>query len=95
MAKKTPEEIIQEADALIRQVQQSLEDTPEIYRAHGLDAGQLNASMGPKEQAEAEAVFRKDMEDIEREVAEEAARLSFANAEPRTGGGMRKMRNMI
>jgi len=94
MATKTPEEIMQEAEALIQQVQQSLDETPEIYQAQGLDARKLNESMGPKERAEAEALFRKDMEDIEREGAEEAARLSFANAVPRTGG-MRKLRNMI
>ncbi|WP_276807903.1 hypothetical protein [Castellaniella defragrans] len=94
MAKKTPEEIMREAEALIQQTRRSLESTTEAYQANGLDARRLNESMGPKEQAEAQAMFRKDMEDIEREVAEEAARLSFANAAPRTGGA-RKMRNMI
>ncbi|MCZ4329459.1 hypothetical protein [Castellaniella denitrificans] len=95
MAKKTLEEIMQEAEALVQEVQRSLSETQEIYQAHGLDARKLNESMGPKERAEAEALFRKDMEDIEREVSEEAARLSFANAAPRTTGGMRKIRNMI
>ncbi|MGA0583171.1 MAG: hypothetical protein ACO2ER_04610 [Castellaniella sp.] len=94
MANKTLEDIMREAEALVQQVQQSLSETQEIYQAQGLDARKLNESMGPKERAEAEALFRKDMEDIEREVTEEAARLSFANAAPRTGG-MRKMRNMI
>lgn len=94
MAKKTPEEIMREAEALIQQTRQNLSATAEAYQANGLDARKLNEAMGAKEQAEAEALFRKDLEDIEREVAEEAARLSFANAAPRTGGA-RKMRNMI
>lgn len=91
---KTPEEIMREAEALIEQTQRSLAATADVYRDQGLDADKLAAGMNEKHQAEAEALFRKDMEDIEREAAEEAARLSFANATPRAGGP-RKMRNMI
>ena len=88
MAKKTPEEIVREAEELIRQTQRSLAATRDVYQ------GAEPQKLGAKEQAEAEALFRKDMEDIEREVAEEAARLSFANAVPRMGGS-RKMHHMI
>jgi len=94
MAKKTPEEIMREAEALIQQTLNSLSGTDNVYRDNGLDRQKLSADMDAKQQAEAQALFRKDMEDIEREVAEEAARLNFANAAPRTGGA-RKMRNMI
>lgn len=86
---------MREAEALIQRTKESLAATSEIFRDAGLD--QL-PSLNPKERAEAEAeaqmLFRKDMEDIEREVAEEAARLSFANATPKSGGA-RKMRNLI
>lgn len=91
---KTPEEIMSEAEALVEQVSRSLASTADVHRDLGLDAEKLSTGMNEKHRAEAEALFRKDMEDIEREVAEEAARLSFANSKPRTGGP-RKMRNMI
>jgi len=98
MANKTPEEIMREADALIQQTLRNLSTTDEVYREYGLDPQNLASASTAKEQAdakaEAEALFRKDMLDIEREVAEEAARLSFANAASRAGGP-RKMRNMI
>lgn len=94
MAKKTPEEIMREAEALIEQTRRNLESTSAAYQDHGLDRQKLEAGLEDKHRAEAEALFRKDMEEIEREVAEEAARLSFANAVPRAGGP-RKMRNMI
>lgn len=93
MTNKTPEEIMREAEALIEQTLQSLEATSEIYREHGLDLEKLNA-LEDKYRAEAEALFRQDMEALEREVAEEAARLSFANATPRTTSP-RRLRNMI
>ncbi|KAB0602098.1 Btc22 family type III secretion system chaperone [Castellaniella defragrans] len=94
MDKKTPEEVMREAEALIRRTERDLAATAEIFQDLGLDVRKLQESMGPKERAEAEALFRKDMEDVEREVAEELARRSFAQAAPRTGGA-RKMRNMI
>jgi hypothetical protein len=94
---KTPEEIMREAEALIRQTEESLAATSEVLRAHGLDEqkfSSMDRQQQAEAQAEAQALFRQDMEDIEREVAQEAARLSFANATPRVGG-TRKMRNMI
>jgi hypothetical protein len=98
MAKKTAEEIMREADALVEQALRSLSGTEHVYAANGLDPQKLGSTLAPKEQADAlaegQALFRKDMEDVEREVGEEAARLSFANAAPRAGGA-RKMRNMV
>ena len=85
MSKKTPEEIMREAEALIEQTRQSLAATAAVPPGPGLT---------DQQRAEAEALFRQDLEAIEREVAEESARLSFATATPRTGGP-RKMRNMI
>ena len=91
MANKTPQEIMREAEALIQQTQQSLSSTGEALRAGGVN---LQQPLDVQQKAESEALFRKDMEDVEREVAEEAARLNFANAAPKSGGS-RKMRNMI
>lgn len=95
MANKTPEEIMREAEALVQQTLQSIAETEAVYRDNGIDQQKLISAMNEQQRAEAEALFRKDMEDIERAVAEEAARQSFAApTAPRTGG-VRKMRNMI
>lgn len=91
---KTPEEIMHEADALIEQVQRGLAATADILRDPGLDPDKLPAEMKEKIQAEAQELFRKDLEDVERDVAEEMSRRSFAAAGPRTGA-RRKLRNMI
>ncbi len=91
MAKKTPEDIMSEAAELIRQTEQSLAATDELLRSSGVDQAQ---PMDAKQKAEADALFRADMEAVEREVAEEAARLRFSEAPAKTGGA-RKMRNLI
>lgn len=89
---KTPEDIIREAEALIEEVQQGLSQT------QNMDMDQMASSLSGKERADAlaqaEEQFRKDMEDVEQEMAAEAARLSFANAAPRTGAP-RRMRNIV
>ena len=85
MTKKTPEEVMREAEALIEQTRKSLAETADAPQGQGLS---------DQQRAEAEALFRQDLAAIEREVAEETARLNFANAAPRAGGA-RKMRNMI
>lgn len=94
MATKTPEEIMREAQALIEQTMRSLSATEDILRQTAGAAASADSAQLAQARAEAEALFRKDMEDVEREMAEEAARLSFANATPRAGGP-RRMRNMI
>jgi len=91
MTNKTPEEIMREAEALIRQTEQSLAATDELLRSTGTNPEQ---PLDAKQKAEAEAMFRQDMEAVEREVAEEAARLRFSNA-PVKPAGTRKMRNLI
>ena len=85
MNKKTPEEVMREAEALIEQARTSLAATA---------GAQRHPELNEQQRAEAEALFRQDLAAIDREVAEESARLSFAQAAPRTGGA-RKMRNMI
>lgn len=91
---KTTEEVMREAEALLEQVQRSLEATVGILGSQGLDPEKLPADVRERLRTESQALFRKDLEDVEREVSEEAARLSFAAASPR-GGVARKLRNMI
>lgn len=91
---KNSEEIMREADALIEQVQRGLESTADMLRGQGLDPDKLSAGVAERILAESQALFRRDMEDVEREVVEEATRLSFANAGPRASAP-RKLRNMI
>ncbi|WP_394065622.1 hypothetical protein [Alcaligenes sp. WGS1538] len=91
---KTTDEVMREAEALIEQVQRSLESTVEAFRDQGLDPEKLPADVQERIWAESQALFRKDMEDVEREVAQEVARLSFAAASPRASVP-RKLRNMI
>lgn len=88
---KTAEEIMREAEDLIRRTEESLALTPEILQSVGLKEDQaLNA----EQQAEAEALFRQDMEAVERDVAEEAARLRFADVSNKPAAP-RRMRSMI
>ncbi|SAI25234.1 Uncharacterised protein [Bordetella ansorpii] len=98
MSQKTPEQIISEAEALVAEAQRSLDASNEFFRSQGLDPEKARAvlagQVGPKEAAEAEAQFRKDLEDIDREVGEELARASFANA-ARSGGAARRPRPMV
>ncbi|ARP93560.1 Btc22 family type III secretion system chaperone [Bordetella genomosp. 13] len=98
MSQKTPEQIISEAQALVAEAERTLNASTEFFRSQGLDPEKARAvlasQIGAKETAEAEALFRKDLEDIDREVAEELARASFANA-ARAGSGVRRARPMV
>ncbi len=90
----TSEEIMREAEILIEQAQRSLAATAEIYQAHGLNQDKLAADISEQQRAEAQALFRRDLEDVERDVEQEAVRLSFANAAPQAGVPP-KLRNMV
>ena len=94
---KTTEQIIKEAQEAVQKAQQSQEASTAFYRSQGLDPAKVDSvlagQMGAKERAEAEAQFKQDMEDIEREVAEEAARASFAGAS--SSGAGRRPRPMV
>lgn len=95
--KKTPEQIHAEAERVLGDARRALAQSDDFYREQGLDPEKVRAvtaaRLGPKEKAEAEALFRQDLEDIESEVAQEMARQSFAAAAPT--GGMKKMRPMV
>ncbi|EHK65680.1 hypothetical protein [Achromobacter arsenitoxydans] len=94
--KKTPEQIHAEAERVLEDARRSLARADEFYREQGLDPEKVKAvtaaGLGPKEKAEAEALFRQDLEAVESEVAQEMARQSFAAA---PSGGMKKMRPMV
>lgn len=95
--KKTPEQIHAEAERVLADARRALERSDDFYREQGLDPEKVRAvtaeRLGPKEKAEAEALFRQDLEAVEAEVAQEMARQSFASAAP--SGGMKKMRPMV
>jgi phage gp29-like protein len=82
MAQKDSQEIFREAEALVSRVKEQLNQTDEFFRSQGLDPDKardvIAKNTGEKETAEAQAQFAADMEAIDREVAEEAARASFA-----------------
>jgi len=91
-------QLIRDADALISQARQGLESTDEFLRSQGLDPEKVRAvvaaQLSDKERNDAEEQFRVDMEAVEREVAEEAARASFA-AVPVRSTAARRPRAMV
>lgn len=91
-------QLIRDADALIGQARQGLEASDEFLRSQGLDPDKVRAvvadQISDKERREAEEQFRIDMEAVDREVAEEAARASFAAA-PARSTAARRPRAMV
>lgn len=75
------EDIIKAAQDLINQVQAQLSASDEELRSMGLDPEKVRAvaasQLSPEAAEEAQAAFHADMEAIEQETAEEAARKSF------------------
>ncbi|ODS93676.1 MAG: hypothetical protein ABS45_01525 [Comamonas sp. SCN 65-56] len=100
-SRNTPDEIMAQAQNLIAQAQRELDQTDDVYRRQGLDPQKarqvLQAQSTADVHAQAQAAFQEDLAAIEREVQEEAARLSFDAA--RTGGqsagGSRPPRSMV
>ncbi len=97
MSQRDPQTIIREAEALVATVQRQIDEADEVFRAQGLDPAKarqvLADAVGEKETAEARALFDEDMAAIEREVVEEAARISFST--PARSGGAKKPRMMV
>lgn len=73
--------LIDAANALIEKIQGEQEDIDGFYRAENLNPEKvrhvLDEAMTDEARAKAEAEFQADLDAIEREVAEESARLSF------------------
>ena len=79
--RKEPMQIVRESEALVQEVQRSLEATEEFYRSLKLKPEKvrstLHAKMGPKEAAAALAAYQQDIKFVEHVVAEEIARADF------------------
>ncbi len=98
-AEERTREIMERADQLVRNAQQSLESYEQSLRSMGLDPQKVQAVLNAQpmtdaQREEAQVQFRKDMEDIEREVEQEAAYLR-QRATPRSGAPARRHRTMV
>ncbi|MEG1767085.1 MAG: hypothetical protein RR311_01355 [Comamonas sp.] len=94
----TTETLMAQAQALIDRVERDMEATAEFYRRAGLDADKvrqaLENSLTVAQRQQAQQAFQADMEAVEQEVQEEAARRSFGQPAPATGA-VRRRRQMI
>ena len=95
---KDIEQLMREANDITATAQQALDAADAFYRDQGLDPEKVRAvlagQLDDKGQAEAKSQFEQDMAEVERDVAEEAARASFAAA-PQRAGGVKKPRLMV
>lgn len=94
----TPETLMAQAQALIDRVERDIESTAEFYRREGLDPDKvrktLEDTLTAEQRQQAQQAFQADMEAVEQEVQEEAARRSFGKPAPATGA-VRRRRQMI
>ena len=76
--------LISDANDLISKIQGDLDDAQDFYESIDVNPdkvpGVLQSMLGPKESAELAQLVADDQQAIAQEVAEEAARLSFAAA---------------
>lgn len=91
-------ELIKRADDMVREVQRSLEASDDALRGMGLDPEKVRGvvaslPMTAQQKEEAEQLFREDMEDVERQAAQDAAGQRQA-ARP-SSGGARRPRPMV
>ena len=91
-------EIFEKAAELVDTVGRQLQESERFFDDLGLDPEKVRATVGAQievaQDRQAQEAFREDMEAVEREVAEEAARQSFQAARP-AGNAPRPRRNMI
>jgi len=71
-------ELIKRADEMVREVRRSLEASDDTLRSMGLDPEKVRSTvaalpMTAQQKEEAEQLFREDMQDVERLVAQESA----------------------
>lgn len=85
----TTETLMAEAQALIDRVERDMEATAAFYRREGLDPDKvretLDGSLTVAQRQQAQQAFQADMEAVEQEVQEEAARRSFGKPAPAAG----------
>lgn len=81
-----PHDIIHAAEALIERVQNELAAANEALRSQGIDPELVRTmaakQLGEKQAQQAQEACRADLEAVEQEVREEAARLAFSSASP-------------
>jgi hypothetical protein len=85
--------ITEQAAALVADVERTLAEGEERLRSMGLDPAKVRSMadrLSPAHQQEADAAVRRDLAEVEQEVAEEKARLTAAapaKAAPRKARG--------
>lgn len=91
------QQIFREAAELVERVRSQLEESGRVLDSMGVDPHKMRdvvaAGIEPAQAEQAEADFRQDMAEVQREVDEEMARRSFQNAKP--SAAPRPRRTMI
>ena len=93
------QDIITRADAAVREAQRSLDAADDALRGLGLDPEKVRTTLAAQpltaeQRDEADKLFRQDMEDIEREVAQESAH-ARQRTPARTGTAGKRPRTMV
>lgn len=94
------QELIGRADEAVRIAQRSIEEGEDKLRALGLDPANVRAALDAQpltaeQRAEAQALFRQDMEAIQSQADQEAA-YARQRSEPRASAGAAKRpRNLV
>ncbi|WP_263914223.1 hypothetical protein [Achromobacter sp. 79A6] len=94
------QDIIERAEAAVRDAQRSIEESDDKLRKLGLDPEKVRSTlqaqpMDERQRDEAQALFRQDMEAIEREVEQEAAYARQRSAPRAAGAPVKRPRTMV
>jgi len=83
--------VISQADQLISEIEKQLAESDQFLVESGIDKKRLIEKAGPKQLREAQALFERDIADIEQEVSQAQARSSFSQIESRPKSFSRSM----
>lgn len=94
------QDIIERAEAAVRDAQRSIEESDDKLRKLGLDPEKVRSTlqtqpMDERQRDEAQALFRQDMEAVEREVEQEAAYARQRSAPRAPGAAVKRPRTMV
>lgn len=94
------QDIIERAEAAVRDARQSIEASDDSLRKLGLDPDKVRATlqaqpMDERQREEAEALFRQDMEAVDREVEQEAAYARQRSTPRAAGAPVKRPRTMV
>lgn len=94
------QDIIERAEAAVRDAQRSLEESDDKLRKLGLDPDKIRSTlqaqpMEDRQRDEAQTLFRQDMEAVEREVEQEAAYARQRSAPRAPGAAVKRPRTMV